>query len=50
MKLKYLMQYSASVNSVHDLLAHSMMQKLHGLRFLDFTRQKKLALKRGKKE
>ena len=34
MKLKYLMQYSASVNSVHNLLAKSMMQKLHGLTYL----------------
>ena len=49
MKLKYLMQYSASVNSVHNLLANSMMQKLHGLRYLVLLNKENWHWKVGKR-
>ena len=49
MKLKYLMQYSASVNSVHNLLAKSMMQKLHGLTYLVLLNKNNWHWKGGKR-
>ena len=49
MKLRYLMQYSASVNSVHNLLANSMMQKLHGLRYLVLLNKENWHWKVGKR-
>ena len=49
MKLKYLMQYSASVNSVHNLLANSMMQKVHGLMYLVLLNKNNWHWKGGKR-
>ena len=50
MKLKYLMQYSASVNSVHNLLANSMMQKVHGLMYFNVLYSTKtIGIEKGEK-
>ena len=43
------MQYSASVNSVHNLLVNSMMQKLHDLRCLVLLNKKKIGNEKGEK-